>query len=77
MAGRCKLYERDEVMTNVIELSESYHTKTSEYLAGGVHFNFRRSWEATKIHFKDGKGTRAWDFDENEYLDFFLSLIHI
>lgn len=58
-------------MVNVTELSEAYNIKTSEYLAGGVHYNFRRSWDSTRVHFKDGQGTRAWDFDGNEYLDFF------
>lgn len=58
-------------MTNIIEKSNEYNKKVEKYLAGGVHYNFRRSWDATKIHFKDGKGTRAWDLDDNEYLDFF------
>lgn len=63
--------ERGEVVTNITELSAEYNRKTSEYLAGGVHYNFRRSWDATKVHFKDGQGTRVWDLDSNEYLDFF------
>lgn len=58
-------------MSNITEQSKAYNKKTAEYLAGGVHYNFRRSWEATKVHFIDGQGTRAWDLDRNEYLDFF------
>ncbi|MCX8131689.1 MAG: aminotransferase class III-fold pyridoxal phosphate-dependent enzyme [Clostridia bacterium] len=58
-------------MTNLTEQSKIYNKKTEKYLAGGVHYNFRRSWDATKVHFTDGQGTRAWDLDGNEYLDFF------
>lgn len=54
-----------------LEKSKLYNEKTSLYLAGGVHYNFRNPWDTQKIHFVSGKGTRIRDMDDNEYLDFF------
>lgn len=51
--------------------SNEYNKKLKTVLAGGVHYSFRMPWEAKQIHFVKGKGTRAWDMDGNEYLDFF------
>lgn len=54
-----------------LEKSKELNKKTMQYLPGGVNYNFRETWNTAKIHFIYGKGTRIWDVDGNEYLDFF------
>ena len=54
-----------------IQRSNEYNKKLKAVIPGGVHYSFRMPWEAKQIHFIKGEGTRAWDMDENEYLDFF------
>lgn len=51
--------------------SNEYNKKLKTVVPGGVHYSFRMPWEAKQIHFVKGSGTRAWDMDGNEYLDFF------
>lgn len=40
-------------------------------MPGGVHYSFRMPWENKQISFVRGAGTRVWDLDGNEYIDFF------
>ena len=54
-----------------MERSAFLDNNARNYLPGGVHYNFRESWDALNIYFQKGKGSRIWDADGNEYLDFF------
>lgn len=58
-------------MSFCLKNSKEFNKKTMQYLPGGVNYNFRETWNTAKIHFISGKGTRIWDLDGNEYLDFF------
>jgi glutamate-1-semialdehyde 2,1-aminomutase len=56
--------------------SQQYLDRARRVLAGGVSSHFRR---AESIVFSHGNGSRFWDVDGNEYLDYTLSqgpLIH-
>lgn len=48
-----------------------YYEKLKKILPGGVHYNFQLPWEEKPIPFKRGIGSRVWDLDNNEYLDFY------
>ena len=43
----------------------------SQYLPGGVHYNFHRTGRKVTIAFQSGVGSRLWDYDGNEHLDLF------
>ena len=51
--------------------SKSYNDRLKKVVPGGTHYSFRMPWESKQIHFVRAKGSRAWDLDGNEYLDFF------
>lgn len=53
--------------------NHEYFQRLKQNLAGGVHYNFRTMLqkEETPIAFQIGKGSRLWDQEGNEYLDFF------
>lgn len=55
------------------EANHSYVTRLKKHLPGGVHFNFRESWNPKDILFNKGQGSRITDIDGNEYLDFFAN----
>jgi glutamate-1-semialdehyde 2,1-aminomutase len=55
----------------IVERSNQYNTQLKAVVPGGVHYSFRIPWESMSIHFVKGKGSRAWDMDNNEYLDLF------
>ena len=51
--------------------SEEMNIRVSEYIPNGTHYNFNVIGREDKIHFCDGRKSRIWDIDGNEYLDFF------
>lgn len=48
-----------------------YFEKLKKSLAGGVHYNFKTLGEESPKYFKKGQGSRIWDIEDNEYLDFY------
>jgi glutamate-1-semialdehyde 2,1-aminomutase len=48
-----------------------YHERLKRILPGGVHYNFNMPWEEVPIHFTDGRDSRLFDMDGNEYLDLY------
>lgn len=54
-----------------IQRSLEYQRALKKTLPGGVHYGFRMPWESKPIALVRGAGTRVWDLDGNEYLDFF------
>jgi len=54
-----------------IEKSIAYFNNLKNYLPGGVHYNFRLPWEERPTPLKNGRGTRVYDLDGNEYMDFY------
>ena len=54
-----------------IAQSKEYNDRLKQRVPGGMHYSFRMPWESKQIHFVRGSGSRVWDMDGNEYLDFF------
>lgn len=56
---------------NSVEKSKAYNKRLKNTLAGGLHYNFRTIGAEIPLHFSTGTGSRLWDLDGNEYLDFY------
>src|SRR4051812_32830099 len=52
------------------EITQSYATRARLRLPGGVNSNVRL--DAPMIFFERGKGSRLWDVEGNEYIDYLL-----
>ncbi|MBA2657658.1 MAG: aminotransferase class III-fold pyridoxal phosphate-dependent enzyme [Tatlockia sp.] len=50
---------------------QTYNQRVKRILPGGIHYNFRLPWEETPLHFVKSKGSRLWDMNGNQYLDFY------
>ena len=53
--------------------SLALHQRASKTLAGGVSSEFRKFSQPHPLFYARAKGSRIWDVDGNEYLDFTLS----
>ena len=51
-------------------LSQKYNDRLKNVVPGGTHYSFRKPLEYVQLHFARGFGSRIWDMDGNEYLDF-------
>lgn len=54
-----------------ISSSKKLNDQLKNFLPGGVHYNFNTPDKPVTLHFVKGKGSRLWDVDGNEYLDFY------
>jgi glutamate-1-semialdehyde 2,1-aminomutase len=55
------------------EKSERFFEVSRRYLAGGVGSSGRLTPELCPLSFKSGKGSRIYDVDDNEYIDYVLA----
>jgi glutamate-1-semialdehyde 2,1-aminomutase len=55
------------------EKSQQLYERACRVLAGGVSSEFRRFAQPCPLFYERGEGSRLWDVDGNEYLDFTLS----
>src|SRR5688572_20902314 len=53
--------------------SRELYDRARSVLAGGVSSEFRKFSHPHPLFYSHGKGSRIWDVDGNEYLDFTLS----
>src|SRR5690349_13931043 len=53
--------------------SKELYDRARAVLAGGVSSEFRKFSQPHPLFYSHGKGSRIWDVDGNEYLDFTLS----
>src|SRR5687767_15831090 len=53
--------------------SRELYERACRVLAGGVSSEFRKFSHPHPLFYSHGKGSRIWDVDGNEYLDFTLS----
>ncbi len=60
-------------MTGRYPRSRAQHQRSARSLAGGVATAFRAPQLPVPISFARGTGSRLWDVDRNEYLDFALA----
>ncbi|MGQ9645817.1 MAG: aspartate aminotransferase family protein [Thermodesulfobacteriota bacterium] len=56
-----------------LETSISLFEESRRYLAGGVGSNARLTAEMSPIYFKKGLGSKVYDVDGNEYIDYVLA----
>ena len=54
--------------------SEAHHQEACRYLAGGVGSDARLTPDKNPICFERGLGSRIFDIDGNEYIDYFCAL---
>jgi glutamate-1-semialdehyde 2,1-aminomutase len=60
-------------MSRSYEKSKALYARSQRVLAGGVSSEFRRFSHPHPLFYARGAGSRLWDVDGNEYLDFTLS----
>ncbi len=60
-------------MTDRYARSRAQHQRSARSLAGGVATAFRAPQLPVPISFRRGSGSRLWDVDGNEYVDFALA----
>lgn len=65
--------ERERSVRGKTSGSLKRYERSSRTLAGGVSTALRRSARPYPLFFDHGKGSRVWDVDGNEYLDFGLA----
>ena len=53
--------------------SEQHYQEARRYLAGGVGSDFRLSPGQTPLCYRRGSGSRIYDVDGNEYIDYVLA----
>src|SRR5256885_6307754 len=53
--------------------SQELYDRSCGVLAGGISSEFRKFSHPHPLFYSHGKGSRIWDVDGNEYLDFTLS----
>ena len=67
------IYEREmKKFLQKTKRSEQIYKESAEVTPFGVHSNYR-SMEPYPIYFTKGKGSRLWDVDGNEYIDFHMA----
>jgi len=54
--------------------SQSLYEEAKRYAPGGVHSNVRLEMQPFPLFFKCAKGSRLWDVDGNEYIDYALGM---
>jgi glutamate-1-semialdehyde 2,1-aminomutase len=50
--------------------SEQLHDRAKRSIAGGVNSGIRGLEKPVPLYFSHGKGSRLWDADGNEFIDF-------
>ena len=57
-------------MPYTFENSQALFERASNVIAGGVNSGIRKLEQPVPLYFSHGKGSRIWDEDKNEYIDF-------
>lgn len=57
-------------MSYTFSQSQSLYERASQVIAGGVNSGIRKMEQPVPLYFSHGKGSRLWDEDGNEYIDF-------
>jgi len=50
--------------------SQSLFERANQVIAGGVHSGIRKLEQPVPLYFSHGRGSRLWDEDQNEFIDF-------
>ncbi len=57
-------------MPYTFENSQALFERATNVIAGGVNSGIRKLEQPVPLYFSHGKGSRLWDEDKNEYIDF-------
>ncbi|MDQ3622967.1 MAG: aspartate aminotransferase family protein [Verrucomicrobiota bacterium] len=57
-------------MTDRFSVSRGLYDRAQRSIAGGVNSGIRKLEQPVPLYFDRGKGSRLWDVDGNEYIDF-------
>ncbi len=57
-------------MAYTFQQSQDLYERASRVIAGGVNSGIRKLEQPVPLFFTHGKGSRIWDEDKNEYIDF-------
>lgn len=57
-------------MPYTFENSQALYDRAAKVIAGGVNSGIRKLEQPVPLYFTHGKGSRLWDEDKNEYIDF-------
>src|SRR5918993_5353324 len=71
--ARLRVEDRERSIREKTRGSLARFERSSATLAGGVSSGLRRSARPYPLYFDHGKGSRVWDVDGNEYIDFGLA----
>lgn len=52
--------------------SAQMYERAKRVLPGGISSNVRKDWEPFPLFYECGRGSRVWDVDGNEYIDYVL-----
>jgi glutamate-1-semialdehyde 2,1-aminomutase len=55
------------------EKSKELHERSRKVIPGGVSSNIRSKWKPFPLFYSRGKGSRIWDADGNEFIDYVLA----
>lgn len=73
MSSKNKLQEKEVIILIKHEISNIYYNEAKKYLAGGTSSSTRLKLAENTVFFKKGKGSRIYDVDGNEYIDYILA----
>ena len=66
--------EEHQSTTRTYAKSEALYAEAQQYLAGGVNSNFRLGVPPLPLFFERAQGSRLYDVDGNEYVDYMLGM---
>lgn len=55
------------------ERSRELYGRACRTCPGGIHSNVRANWKPVPMFYERGEGSRCWDVDGNEYIDYVLA----
>ena len=53
--------------------SRELYERACKTTPGGIHSNVRKNWQPVPVFYERGAGSRVWDADGNEYIDYVLA----
>ncbi len=60
-------------MSDRYQRSRELYARACKTTPGGIHSNVRRAWQPLPLFYERGRGSRLWDVDGNEYIDYVLA----
>ncbi|MBI4578268.1 MAG: aspartate aminotransferase family protein [Planctomycetes bacterium] len=55
------------------DVSRELYQRACRTCPGGIHSNVRKAWHPHPMYYDHGRGSRVWDADGNEFIDYVLA----